>query len=131
MKCPKRNPIKNFEANKEKSWRFLKSKCKFRHCTESRRGDSQKVLRMPSGPIRATKRSGLNGQTKHWTDWANWANLVSGLIPMSQQGHPMSQQGFLSMYLIPGIVGRRVRFGSESLYGGGAGGVGKSGSLEI
>ena len=37
----------------------------------------------------------------------------------------------LATYLIPGCVGREVRMGSESSSGGGAGGVWKSGNLEI
>ena len=46
-----------------------------------------------------------------------------------------SQQGLLATYLIPGCVGRGVRLESESSSGsaggGGAGGVWKSGNLEI
>ena len=56
--------------------------------------------------------------------------IEEGWLPKGTPHAFWPQQGFLSTYLIPGIVGRRVRFGSESLYGGGAGG-GKSGSLEI
>ena len=37
----------------------------------------------------------------------------------------------LATYLIPGCVGRGVRLGSESLSGGGADGVWKSGDLEF
>ena len=40
----------------------------------------------------------------------------------------MLQQGLLATYLILGCVGRGVRLGSESLFGGG---VWKSGKLEI
>ena len=57
--------------------------------------------------------------------------IEEGWLPKGTPHAFWPQQGFLSTYLIPGIVGRRVRFGSESLYGGGAGGVWKSGSLEI
>ena len=45
-----------------------------------------------------------------------------------------SQQGLLATYLIPGCVGRGVKLGSENSSGGaaaGAGGVWKSGDLEI
>ena len=44
-----------------------------------------------------------------------------------------SQQGLLATYLIPGCVGRGVRLGSENSSGAGcgAGGVWKSGNLEI
>ena len=44
----------------------------------------------------------------------------------------MLQQGLLATCLVPGCVGRGVKLGSESLSaGGGAGGVWKSGNLEI
>ena len=39
--------------------------------------------------------------------------------------------GALATYLIPGCIGRGVRLGFENSSGGGAGGVWKSGDLEI
>ena len=56
--------------------------------------------------------------------------LLEGIFFRRNDTRILSQQGLLATYLITGFVGRGVGLGSESSSGG-AGGVWKSGNLDI
>ena len=61
----------------------------------------------------------------------NSVNRACTTVQVKCRGDIKSQQGLLATYLVPGCVGRGVRLGSESSFGGAGGGVWKSGDLEI